>query len=37
MKESPLYEEIKDEGRVETRQTDVLDILEARFGAAGAA
>ena len=28
---------LKDEGRVETRQTDVLDILEARFGAAAAA
>jgi predicted transposase YdaD len=32
MKESPLYEEIKDEGRLETRQADVLAVLEDRFG-----
>jgi predicted transposase YdaD len=32
MKESPLYEEIKDEGRVETRQRDILAILKERFG-----
>jgi hypothetical protein len=32
MRESPLYEEIKDEGRLETRQTDVLEVLKARFG-----
>jgi hypothetical protein len=40
MKESPLYEEIKDEGRIEGRiegrletgQADVLAVLEERFG-----
>ena len=33
MKESPLYEEIKDEGRIETLQAAVVEALEVRFGA----
>jgi hypothetical protein len=37
MKESPLYEEIKDEGRLETGQAYVLAVLEERFGSAAAA
>jgi hypothetical protein len=31
MKESPMYEEIKDEGRVEIRQADILEALATRF------
>jgi hypothetical protein len=31
MKESPMYEEIKDEGRLETLQAAVLKVLKARF------
>jgi predicted transposase YdaD len=37
MKESALYEEIKDEGRIETGQAFVLKALEARFGREAAA
>ena len=37
MKESPLYEEIKDEGRLETGQAAVLAVLEERFGNEAAA
>jgi hypothetical protein len=37
MKESSLYQEILDEGRLEARQADVLDNLEARFGSRAAA
>src|SRR5713226_4057456 len=37
MKESPLYEEIKDEGRLETGQAAVLAALEERFGNEAAA
>jgi hypothetical protein len=36
MRESPLYEEIKDEGRVESFQAAVLENLEVRFGRAAA-
>jgi hypothetical protein len=32
MKDSPLYEEIKDEGRMEKAQDAVLLVLEGRFG-----
>jgi hypothetical protein len=32
MEESPVYEEIKQEGRLEARQADVLANLEERFG-----
>ena len=32
MKESPLYEEIKDEGRLEVGRASVLAALEERFG-----
>lgn len=36
MKESPLYEEIKDEGRLETLQASILDNLDVRFGSSEA-
>jgi hypothetical protein len=32
MKESPFYQEIMDEGRVEARRADVLTVLEAHLG-----
>jgi predicted transposase YdaD len=37
MKESTLYEEIKDEGRLESAQADVLAILGKRLGGEAAA
>jgi hypothetical protein len=37
MKESPVYEQITDEGRVEQGQTDVLAVLQERFGMAAVA
>lgn len=36
MKESPLYDEIMTEGRVEIAHVFVLDVLEDRFGKRGA-
>ena len=36
MKESPLYEEIKEEGRLETARQNILQILKERFGASAA-
>jgi hypothetical protein len=32
MEDSPLYEEIKDEGRLEIAQAYVLKVLKTRFG-----
>ena len=36
MKESPAYQEIMDEGRLEQSRADILGSLEARFGAEAA-
>jgi hypothetical protein len=36
MRESPAYEEIRNEGRVEVRRADILANLEERFGAEAA-
>jgi predicted transposase YdaD len=33
MRESKIYEEIKDEGRLEVRRADVLEAVEIKFGA----
>lgn len=37
MKESPMYEEIMLEGRIETRRADILEAVQLRFGAKAAA
>ncbi len=37
MKESKFYQEVVEEGRLEARRADIIDVLTERFGARAAA